>query len=84
MKFLEKLFIKDNNVLNNEEIIKNIIRTKIELNNDIKNYEYAEEEQIDYFLYKIKANKAKLDYLIKKAKQNKIEVNNIEKLKYEA
>ena len=84
MEFLKKLLIKDNNLLNNEEIIKNIIKTKIELNNDIKNYEYAEDEQIDYFLYKIKANKAKLDYLIKKAKQNQIQVNNIEKFKYEA
>lgn len=84
MKFLEKLLLKNNNTINSEEIIKNIIKTKIELNNDIKNYEYAEDEQIDYFSYKIKANKAKLDYLIKMAKQNKIEVNNIEKLKYEA
>ena len=84
MKFLEKLLLKNNNTINSEEIIKNIIKTKIELNNDIKNYEYAEDEQIDYFSYKIKANKAKLDYLIKMAKQNKIEVNTIEKLKYEA
>ena len=40
MKFLEKLLLKNNNTINSEEIIKNIIKTKIELNNDIKNYEY--------------------------------------------
>ena len=61
-----------------------IIRAKSELNTDIKNYEYADGDQIDYYLYKIKANKAKFDYLIKKAKENNIEVSNIEKLKYEA
>lgn len=68
----------------NQEIIMNIFRTKMELNNNIKNYEYAEQDQVDYYLYQIKANQAKLDYLIKKAKEKKIELNNIEKLKYEA
>ena len=84
MIFFEKITNENNVNKNNEEIINNIIKTKIELNNDIKNYEYAEDEQIDYFLYKIKANKAKLDYLIKRAKRDNIEVNNIEKFKYEA
>ena len=51
---------------------------------NIKNYEYAEQDQVDYYLYQIKANKAKLDYLIKKAKENKIELNNIDKIKFEA
>lgn len=68
----------------NQEIIINIFRTKMELNTNIKNYEYAEQDQVDYYLYQIKANQAKLDYLIKKAKEKKIELNNIEKLKYEA
>ena len=75
---------KNNNRKNNEEIIMSIIKAKSELNTDIKNYEYADGDQIDYYLYKIKANKAKFDYLIKKAKENNIEVSNIEKLKYEA
>lgn len=68
----------------NKEIIVNILKTRMELNINIKNYEYAEPEQIDYYLYQIKANQAKLDYLIKKAKENKIELNNIDKIKYEA
>lgn len=67
-----------------KELIMSILKTRMELNINIKNYEYAEQDQIDYFLYQIKANKAKLDYLIKKAKENKIELNNIDKIKYEA
>ena len=56
----------------------------MELNVNIKNYEYAEPEQIDYYLYQIKANKAKLNYLIKEAKEKKIELSSVEKIKYEA
>lgn len=82
-------FIKQN-ILNkapedkDKELIASILKTKMELNINIKNYEYAEQDQVDYFLYQIKANKAKLDYLIKKAKEKKIELNNIDKIKYEA
>lgn len=68
----------------NQELIMNIFKTKMELNTNIKNYEYAEQDQVDYYLYQIKANQAKLDYLIKKAKENKLELNNVDKLKYEA
>lgn len=67
-----------------QELIINILRTRMELNTNMKNYEYAEQDQVDYYLYQIKANQAKLDYLIKKAKENKIELSNVEKLKYEA
>ena len=70
--------------IKNEEIIKSIVRAKSELNTNIKNYEYAEKELIDFYLYQIKANQAKLDYLIKIAKENKIEVDSIKKIKYEA
>lgn len=65
-------------------LVQSIIKTNNELINARKNYEFAEGELIDYYLYQIKANQAKLDYLIKKAKEKKIELNNIEKLKYEA
>ena len=67
-----------------KDLIISILKTKMELNINIKNYEYAEKDQVDYFLYQIKANQAKLDYLIKKAKENKFELKNIEKIKYEA
>lgn len=68
----------------NKELIMTIIKTKMELNVNIKNYEYAEPDQIDYYLYQIKANKAKLNYLIKEAKEKKIELSSVEKIKYEA
>ncbi len=83
-------YIRDYKILDKSEedekqdIIMSILKTKMELNINVKNYEYAEPEQIDYYLYQIKANQAKLDYLIKKAKQNKIELNNVDKLKYDA
>ena len=70
--------------IKNVEILKSIIRTKSELNTNIKNYEYAEKELVDFYLYQIKANQAKLDYLIKLAKENELEVTNVDKLKYEA
>ena len=68
----------------NRDLIVNILKTKMELNLNIKNYEYADQDQIDYFLYQIKANQARLDFLIKKAKESNIELSNIEKIKYEA
>ena len=68
----------------NRDLIVNILKTKMELNLNIKDYEYAEQDQIDYFLYQIKANQARLDYLIKKAKESNIELSNREKIKYEA
>ena len=68
----------------NRDLIVNILKTKMELNLNIKNYEYAEQDQIDYFLYQIKANQARLDFLIKKAKESNIELSNIEKIKYKS
>lgn len=53
----------------NVELIKSIIKTKNDLENSNKNYEYAEGELIDYYLYQIKANQSKLNYLLKKAKK---------------
>ena len=60
------------------EIIRSLIKTKLELENANKNFENAEEELIDYYVYQIKANQAKLDYLVKKAKAQKIELGMIE------
>ena len=37
----------------NRDLIVNILKTKMELNLNIKNYEYAEQDQIDYFLYQM-------------------------------
>ena len=51
------------------ELMQNIIETKEKLQNDRKNFEYAEDGMIDYYIYQIKANQSKLDYLIKLAKK---------------
>lgn len=55
-----------------QELVKSILITKNKLEVASKNYEYAEDELIDYYLYKIKAEKAKYNYLLRKAKQNGI------------
>ena len=51
------------------ELMQNIIETKEKLQNARKNFEYAEDGMIDYYIYQIKANQSKLYYLIKLAKK---------------
>jgi len=64
----------------NKLLIQNIINTHNLLKVAMTNYEFAEDELIDYYLYEIKANQAKLDYLIKESKKNGIELDRIEKI----
>ena len=54
---------------NDYDLLKAIIKAKQELDLANKNFESAENEMIDYYVYQIKANKAKLDYLIKCVKK---------------
>ena len=63
-------------------MIKAIIKTREELKSNNKNFEYAQDELVDYYTYQIKANQAKLDYLIKLAKIKGIEVDIINNKKY--
>ena len=63
-----------------EELIYSILKTKNDLVLANKNFEYAEDEMIDYFLYQIKAYQAKMDYLVRQAKIRKIELNMIDAL----
>ena len=58
----------------------NIIKTKKDLDDSNNNFEYAENELIDYYTYQIKANKTKLDYLIKKAQSKGIILDCINEL----
>lgn len=62
------------------ELITSILKTKNELEQANVNFEFAEEELIDYYAYQIKANCSKLDYLIKKAKNNGIVLDNIKQI----
>ena len=64
----------------NMELIKSIIKAKIDLDNANKNYEFADGELIDYYLYQIKANQSKLNYLLKKAKKNKVIIDMIKQI----
>ncbi len=63
------------------ELVECILKTKTDLNVANKNFEQAEGELIDYYLYQIKAHKAKLDYLIKEVKQKGFSVDIINELK---
>ncbi len=60
------------------EFIMSILKTKNDLNNARNNYEFAEDDLIDYFLYEIKANQAKLDYLLNKAKKSGLEIDLVD------
>ena len=57
-----------------------IVITRKDLNNCINNYEFAEGELIDYYLYQIKANQSKLNYLIKKSKANGITIDRLKQM----
>lgn len=68
-EFIRETEIRDKNEKQKErELIISIILTKKSLEQAHQNFEYAENELIDYYSYKIKANQAKLDYLIRQAK----------------
>lgn len=62
------------------ELIVNVIKTKKELNEAHKNFEYAEDGLIDYYSYQIKANQTKLDYLMKKARKKGIALDMINEM----
>ena len=71
------------NEMNKEiELIKNIIKTREELKNNNKNFEFAELDLVDYYIYQIKANQAKLNYLFKLAKAKGITINSINQIEY--
>lgn len=76
----EKKIIEKSKEEMNKILIQSIINTNKKIEVAQKNYEFAEGELIDYYLYEIKANQSKLNYLIKKSKKNGIELNRIEKL----
>ena len=40
------------------ELIKNIIKTRRALKNADKNFEYAQDDLVDYYIYEMKANEA--------------------------
>ncbi len=83
-EFKREQLIKEKSELDKEiELVRNIIKTREELKNDNRNFEFAEMELVDYYIYQIKANQAKLDYLLKLAKTSGITIDRINQIKYE-
>lgn len=80
----EQLVINTTEMEKEIELIKNIIKTREELKNNNKNFEYAEKGLVDYYIYQIKANQAKLDYLLRLAKIKGISIDIINQIKYES
>ncbi len=78
----EKKIVEKTEMEKEIELIKTIIKTREELKRDNCNFEYAQEELVDYYVYQIKANQAKLDYLIKIAKLKGIQVDMINDKKF--
>lgn len=79
-------YIKETNILDksddekNAELIRSIIFAKKEFETASHNYEYAEGELIDYYLYEMKASQSKLNYLLKKAKQKNLLIDMIKQM----
>lgn len=74
----ETTIIEKSEIEKEEELIRNIIRAKKDLETARRNFEYAKSNDlVDYYIYQIKANQSKIDYLIKLAKSKGIFVNII-------
>ena len=71
----EKIIIDIDESEKNMQLIQSILRTRKDLNKAHINFEYAEEELIDFYTYQIKALQAKLDYLTRVAKIKNINFN---------
>lgn len=63
------------------ELMRDVIKAKLNLEAARKNYEYAEGDLIDYYAYQIKAEQSKLDYLIKKIKNKQLVLDMINEIK---
>ena len=81
-------YIRDTNIIEKteqekeRELIKTIIQVREDLKMANKNFEYASDDLVDYYVYQIKANQAKLNYLIKVAKTKGLVVDMINDIKF--
>lgn len=84
---MQEDFIRESKIVDKTDIEKEIelIRNIIKVNEEIaaanSNFQYAEEELVDYYTYQIKANQSKLNYLIKQAKTKGITNDMINQIK---
>ena len=81
-------YIRETNIIEKteqekeRELIKAIIQVREDLKMANKNFEYASDDLVDYYVYQIKANQAKLNYLIKVAKTKGLVVDMINDIKF--
>ena len=79
-------YVRETNIIDkteeekNAELIRSIVFAKKDYDLACHNYEYAEGELIDYYLYQMKASQSKLNYLLKKAKQKNLLINMIDQI----
>lgn len=71
----EQIIFEMNDKEKNIQLISNIIETTKELNKAHNNFEFAEDELVDFYTYQIKALQSKLNYLTRVAKIKNIEFN---------
>ena len=69
-KLIKEMKVLDKNKIKKlRELYENIEQVKSNLDSFHKNINLAENDLIDYYIYRIKAEKAKYDYLIRIAKK---------------
>lgn len=78
----EEKIVEKTEIEKERELIRKIIKTREELKIANRNFEYAQDDLVDYYTYQIKANQAMLDYLIKLAKANGIQVDMINDMRF--
>ena len=78
----EQKIIERDEIQKEKDLIKIIIKTKDEIKNANNNFEFADSDLVDYYIYKIKANQAKLNYLIKIAKSKGLNVDFIKDIEF--
>ena len=78
-------YVKENPIIDkndsekNHQLIESILITKEDLNKAHNNFEYAEGDLVDFYIYQIMALQAKFDYLTKLAKTKNIDFNFVYK-----
>lgn len=83
---MDNEYVKDSKIIEKSEeekkieLMVSIMKSKKEMDEACKNFEYAEDDLIDYYTYQIKANRSKFNYLLKQAKKMQIQLDIIEKL----
>ena len=77
---LEKKVIEKSEEEKQIELMVSIVKTRKELEVANANFEYAQDDLIDYYTYQIKATRAKFDYLVKKAKEKGLALDMIEQI----